>query len=164
MAQERGVEFEACIVSAANVPVGNYNITEHKVCQGLWHGRLNHVFELAGVLCQSRLEFMVQKWKPAGAMPTLAQKGALGKWRRPRVSSHFGTQTSALELKLAKPVRPSKKFIAQASGLVLLRSLLRRESQFLGKRCLLPLWVGVMLCDTSNVTVVATMRKKYLTM
>jgi hypothetical protein len=99
------------------VPVGNYNITTQKDCQGLWHGRLNRVFELAGVLCQSCLEFMVQKQKHAGALPTLTQKGASGKRRRPRVSSHFGTQTSTLELNLAKPVRPSKKFVAQASGL-----------------------------------------------
>jgi hypothetical protein len=33
------------------------------------------------------------------------------------VSSHFGTQTSTLELSLAKPVRSSKKFVAQSSGL-----------------------------------------------
>jgi hypothetical protein len=37
-AQEPTVEFEACIVNAVNVLVGNYNIIEHKAYEGLRHG------------------------------------------------------------------------------------------------------------------------------
>jgi hypothetical protein len=51
---ESGAEFEARIMNAANLLVGNYNVVEHNAYQELRHGRLNHVFELAGVLCQPR--------------------------------------------------------------------------------------------------------------
>jgi hypothetical protein len=129
-AQEPGVEFKARIVSAANVLVGNYNITEDKASQGLRHGRLNRVFKLARVFYRPRPKPMVQKRKSASAVLALAQKGASGKWRRPRVSSRSRTQTSALELNLAKPMRPSKKFVARSLGLVLLRSLLPRHQGF----------------------------------
>jgi hypothetical protein len=49
---ESGVEFEAHVVHAMNLLVCNYNVAEHEAYQGLRHGWLNHVFELAGVLCQ----------------------------------------------------------------------------------------------------------------
>jgi hypothetical protein len=49
---ESEVVFEAHIVNAVNSLVGNYNVVEHNAYQGLRHGRLNGVFELAGVLCQ----------------------------------------------------------------------------------------------------------------
>jgi hypothetical protein len=52
--QELGVTFEAWIVNAASLLMGNYNITKHNAYKGLRHGRLNQVFELAGVLCQPR--------------------------------------------------------------------------------------------------------------
>jgi hypothetical protein len=49
--EESRAKFEARIVNAANLLVDNYNIAEHNAYQGLRHGQLNHIFELAGVLC-----------------------------------------------------------------------------------------------------------------
>jgi hypothetical protein len=43
--------FETWIVNAANLLVGKYNVVEHNDYTELWHGRLNHAFELAGVPC-----------------------------------------------------------------------------------------------------------------
>jgi hypothetical protein len=99
-AQEPGAEFEARITNVVNLLVGNYNIIEHNACQGLWHGRLNHVFELVGVLWQPRPEPMVRKHKSAGMVSAPTQKRASKKWRHPRGSSRPGTQTSVKELTL----------------------------------------------------------------
>jgi hypothetical protein len=38
-------------MNATILLVGNYNITERNAYKGLQHGRLNRVFELAGMLC-----------------------------------------------------------------------------------------------------------------
>jgi hypothetical protein len=51
-AQESKAEFEAHIMYAMNLLVGNYNIVEHNAYKGLRHGRHNHIFEFVGVLCQ----------------------------------------------------------------------------------------------------------------
>jgi hypothetical protein len=83
--------FEARIVNAANLLVGNYNVAEHNTYQGLRHGRLNHVSILAGVLCQPRPEPNMQKHKSDGAVPVLTLRKAWGKWRRGRKSSHCET-------------------------------------------------------------------------
>jgi hypothetical protein len=60
-------EFVAHIEKAKNELVGRYNLTEHNTYQGLQHGRLNRIFELAGILCQPRPEPIVHKmwtlWK-----------------------------------------------------------------------------------------------------
>jgi hypothetical protein len=48
---------------------------------------------------------------------TRRKKRASEKWRRPRWSSCPETQTSTQELTLAKPLKSSKKFVAQPSGL-----------------------------------------------
>jgi hypothetical protein len=42
--KESGAKFEARIVHATNLLVGNYNVVEHKAYQGLQHGWLNRVF------------------------------------------------------------------------------------------------------------------------
>jgi hypothetical protein len=60
-AQELGATFETRITNAASLLVGNYNITKHNVYKGLRYGWLNHVFELAGVLCQPHPEPIVHK-------------------------------------------------------------------------------------------------------
>jgi hypothetical protein len=39
--QEQGTAFEARIMNAASLLVGNYNITKHNAYKGLWHGWLN---------------------------------------------------------------------------------------------------------------------------
>jgi hypothetical protein len=104
-------------VNATNLLVGNYNIPEHNTYKGLRHGRLNHVFELAGVLCQPHPEPIVQKHKPAVAAPAPAPRKTLEKWKHVRGLSQSGTQTSMQELALAKTVRPSKKFTIQSSWL-----------------------------------------------
>jgi hypothetical protein len=70
-ADESRAEFEARIMNATNLLVGKYNIPEHNAYQGLRHELLNHVFELAGVLCQPRLEPIVRKCKPAATAPAL---------------------------------------------------------------------------------------------
>jgi hypothetical protein len=44
--------FVAPVEKAANVLVGRYNIMEHNSYKGLWHGRINRIFELVGVICQ----------------------------------------------------------------------------------------------------------------
>jgi hypothetical protein len=72
--QEPGAEFEACITNTTNLLVGNYNVTEHNTCQGLRHGQVNYVFELAGVLYQPHPEPMVWKHKSTGTLPPSTQK------------------------------------------------------------------------------------------
>jgi hypothetical protein len=64
-------QFVVCIEDAANLLVGRYNIAEHTAYQGLQHGRLNRIFELAGILCLSQPEPVVWKRKlaAAGAAP-----------------------------------------------------------------------------------------------
>jgi hypothetical protein len=54
--QELEAAFEQRIMNAANLLVGNYNITKHNAYKGHWHGHLNRVFELAGVLCRPHPE------------------------------------------------------------------------------------------------------------
>jgi hypothetical protein len=55
--QETGVAFEARIVAAVNVLVGNYSLTEDHACiTQLRHGRFNHVFDMVGVKYQLRAE------------------------------------------------------------------------------------------------------------
>jgi hypothetical protein len=49
--RESEAKFVARIENAKNLLVGKYNIAEHKAYQGLQHGRLNRIFELARVLC-----------------------------------------------------------------------------------------------------------------
>jgi hypothetical protein len=51
--RESKAKFVPCVENAANRLVGKYNIMEHKSYQGLRHGRLNRIFELARILCQS---------------------------------------------------------------------------------------------------------------
>jgi hypothetical protein len=49
--RESEAAFEGQIVAAANLLVDNHFMTEHNSYMGLRHGRLNHLFELDGVLC-----------------------------------------------------------------------------------------------------------------
>jgi hypothetical protein len=62
----------ARIEDAANELVGRYNITEHNAYQGLRHGRLNHIFELAGILCRPRPERIMRKHKSTATETTSA--------------------------------------------------------------------------------------------
>jgi hypothetical protein len=60
-------------------------------CTGLRYGRLNHVLELAGVLCQPRLEPVARaprKQKATAMTQALTPKKATKKWKRLKVSSH----------------------------------------------------------------------------
>jgi hypothetical protein len=64
-------------MNATNLLVGNYNIAEHNAYKGLRHGMLNHVFELAYVLCQPHAEPIVRtarKQKSAATVPASALK------------------------------------------------------------------------------------------
>jgi hypothetical protein len=56
MEWESEAKFVAHVENVVNLLVGNYNIVEHKAYQGLRYSRLNHIFELARVLCQPRPE------------------------------------------------------------------------------------------------------------
>jgi hypothetical protein len=56
-------QFMASIEDAANLLVGKYNTVEHTAYQGFRHRRLNHIFELAGILCPSQPEPIVWKHK-----------------------------------------------------------------------------------------------------
>jgi hypothetical protein len=55
-AKETESAFETWIVNATNLMVGKYSIVKHNTYTGLRHGGLNHIFKLAGVLCQPRQE------------------------------------------------------------------------------------------------------------
>jgi hypothetical protein len=57
----------AHIEDAANELVGRYNIMENNAYQGLRHGCLNHIFELAKILCQVRPEPVVPNRKSTAA-------------------------------------------------------------------------------------------------
>jgi hypothetical protein len=105
--RESKSKFVVRIENAANLLVGKYNIAEHKAYQELRHGRLNYIFELAGVLCHPRPKPIAWKHKSAamGVAPTLRKTSR--KWGRGRISSHFVTHTSAQELALAKSSRHS---------------------------------------------------------
>jgi hypothetical protein len=102
-ANESGAAFEKRILQAANLLVGNYSMMEHNACDGLCYGRLNLMFELAGVLCQLRPEPVAhapRKWKAATATQAPAPKKATKKRKHPKlapkkVSSRSGDQTSA---------------------------------------------------------------------
>jgi hypothetical protein len=59
----------------------------------------------------------MQKHKSAAMAPATMPRKASEKQRRGRGSSRSGTRTSAQEFALAKPLKPSKKFVAQSSGL-----------------------------------------------
>jgi hypothetical protein len=114
---ESEAKFAARVKNVVNLLVGNYYIVEHKAYQGLRHGRLNRIFELARVLCQSRPEPIVRKRKSAATGVAPAQRKTSGKWGCGRRSSHSETQTSAQELALAKPLKHGTKFAAKSSGL-----------------------------------------------
>jgi hypothetical protein len=55
-AKENEAAFEARIVNAANLLVGNYHVVERNAYTGLQHGWLNHNFELADMRCQPHPE------------------------------------------------------------------------------------------------------------
>jgi hypothetical protein len=74
-AQELGSAFEVRIAIAACLLVGNYNIVEHNAYQGIRHGRLNRVFELAGELCQPHPEPIVRKQKAVAPVPPPQKTG-----------------------------------------------------------------------------------------
>jgi hypothetical protein len=59
----------------------------------------------------------VRKRKPAAAALAPAPRKTLGKRGHVRRSIDSRTQTSALELALAKPMKRSNKFIVKSSGL-----------------------------------------------
>jgi hypothetical protein len=88
--QESEAKFVARIEDAANELVGLYNIAEHNACQGLRHGRLNRIFELARVLCQPRSESIMQKHKFATAGTSLVPRKTTGRHGRGQRSSHSG--------------------------------------------------------------------------
>jgi hypothetical protein len=47
--QQSGAAFKVWIIATSNLLVGNYCAMEHNTYMGLRHGRLNHIFELAGL-------------------------------------------------------------------------------------------------------------------
>jgi hypothetical protein len=71
-------QFMASIEDAANLLVGKYNTVEHTAYQGLRHRRLNHIFELAGILCPSQPEPVVWKHKLAATGATLVPRKTYG--------------------------------------------------------------------------------------
>jgi hypothetical protein len=118
--QESEAAFEAWIIVAANLLVGNYNVMERNSYTGLRHAWLNHVFELAGVLCEPHLEPIARaprKQKGAATVQAPVPKKATEKQKHMKGLSRSGDQTSAQELVLAKPVKRSKKFSSQSSRL-----------------------------------------------
>jgi hypothetical protein len=122
------------IVNVANLLVGNYNVVEHNAYQGLRHGRLNRIFELARVLYQPRPEPIVQKHKPPAATLAPMPRETSGKCGHGRKSFDSGTQTSALEVTLAKLVKRSNKFIAKSSRLIIVEKATATTIKIAGKK------------------------------
>jgi hypothetical protein len=97
--QETEAAFEALIVVAMNLLVGNYSPPKHRAyTMQLRHGRLNRVFELASVNYQPRAEPIahVTKRCQATAMvvaPPPLKKASEGK-RQKIPSSHARDKTS----------------------------------------------------------------------
>jgi hypothetical protein len=116
--QETGGTFEARIAMATNQLVGNYNATEHSACSKLWHGRLNHIFELAGVNYQSHVEPIARaskKWRGSAAeLPSQTMRAK--KRKRKKISSRSGDWTFERENTLAKPMKQSQKFSIAKGG------------------------------------------------
>jgi hypothetical protein len=71
--KETELSIETQIVNAANLLVGKYNVVEHNAYTRLQHGQLNHVFELAGVLCLPRLKPIPRKRKATTTSFALSQ-------------------------------------------------------------------------------------------
>jgi hypothetical protein len=86
------------------------------------------------MLYQPWPEPIVRKHKSAAAALALASRKALKKWRGARGSSYSGTHTSTQELALAKPVKPSKKFVAQSSRLNVTKKTSSTNVKIVGKK------------------------------
>jgi hypothetical protein len=55
--------FKTWIMNATSLLVSMYNVMDNNAYTSLRHGWLNRVFELAGMLCQPRLEPIPRKRK-----------------------------------------------------------------------------------------------------
>jgi hypothetical protein len=75
---------------------------EHNAYQGLWHGRLNRIFELPKILCEPRPEPVVRKCKSAATGMALVPGKTSRRHGRSRRSSRYVAQISAQELALLK--------------------------------------------------------------
>jgi hypothetical protein len=112
--------FVAPVEKAANVLVGRYNIMEHNSYKGLWHGRINRIFELVGVICQPCPEPPVCKRKmkaPDATEAPLVAKMLCKKLGHGQKLLRTGFGTSTQELVLAKPLCHGKKFASKPCGL-----------------------------------------------
>jgi hypothetical protein len=76
---ESGDSFVAHIEDATNELGGRYTVAGHIAYQGLRHGRLNCIFELAGVLIQPHPEPIVWKSKFATTVTAPAPRRTSGK-------------------------------------------------------------------------------------
>jgi hypothetical protein len=116
---ESGDKFAVHIEKAANKLVGRYNIAEHKAFQGLHHGQINRVFELAGFLCQACPEPVgcKRKIRSPDVVKAPTSNRTSGTRGRGRKSVRTETRTSAQKLALAKPLGQSKKISAKSSRL-----------------------------------------------
>jgi hypothetical protein len=112
---ESEAKFVVRIEDAANELVARYNIMEHNAYQGLQHGRLNRIFELARILCQPCPKPVVRKHKSAAAGMTSTLRKTSGRCGHSRRSSRSEGQTSAQGLALAKALKPNKKFAVKTS-------------------------------------------------
>jgi hypothetical protein len=96
--QESEAAFEAQIVAASSLPVGNYCITENNTYMGLRHGRINHVFDLSGVHYLPHPEPNIRismKWQAAAAgAQVIMPKKTSNKRKRVKGSSRSRDQTS----------------------------------------------------------------------
>jgi hypothetical protein len=75
------------------------------------------------VLCQpcpDPIARASRKWKAAAAVPVLVPKKATKKWKHVKGSSSSGDQNSAQELALTKPLKQSREFSSQSSGVSIL--------------------------------------------
>jgi hypothetical protein len=86
----------------------------------------------------------VRKCKSAIAAPDLVLEKASEKWKHRGGSSHSGIQTSMQELALAKPVKASKKIVAQSSRLSIAKKTYPADAKVVRKGCPLPPQAGAM--------------------
>jgi hypothetical protein len=114
--KQLGAAFEKRIIHAANLLVGNYNITEHNACTG------GLIVCLSWWVCsaspvQSPLPVLQGNKRLLCDVGSGIEESYRRRRKRLKGSSRSRDQTSAQELALAKPMKQRKKIISQSSGL-----------------------------------------------
>jgi hypothetical protein len=104
--------FEARVVAAANVLVGNYIPIGHKSCMTqLRHGWLNRVFELVGVTCWPRAEPLARKCRGAAEAAQALSPWAVGRKKLKKALSRSRDTISEQEEVVTKLPKSSRSLV-----------------------------------------------------